>query len=55
VPGKDSAELRLDAIDALGAVRHHDEARGTLERLARSIIPTPARAHARMALGERAS
>jgi HEAT repeat protein len=52
IPGKDSAELRLDAIDALGAVRGHAEARAALERLARSILPTPARAHARLALGE---
>lgn len=52
IPGRDSSELRLDAIDALGTVRHHAEARATLERLARSILPTPARAHARLALGE---
>jgi HEAT repeat protein len=52
IPGKDSSELRLDAIDALGSVRHHPAARAALERLARSILPTPARAHARLALGE---
>lgn len=52
IPGKDSSELRLDAIDALGSVRHHPAARAVLERLARSILPTPARAHARLALGE---
>lgn len=52
IPGKDSSELRLDAIDALGSVRHHPAARSALERLARSILPTPARAHARLALGE---
>lgn len=52
IPGKDSAELRLDAIDALGSVRAHADARAALERLARSILPTPARAHARLALGE---
>jgi len=52
IPGKDSAELRLDAIDALGSVRHHPDARSVLERLARSILPTPARSHARLALGE---
>jgi HEAT repeat protein len=52
IPGKDSSELRLDAIDALGSVRHHADARSALERLARSILPTPARAHARLALGE---
>ncbi len=55
VPGKDAAELRLDAIDALGAARDHAEARAVLQRLARSIIPTPARAHARIALGETSS
>ena len=52
IPGKDSAELRLDAIDALGSVRHHPDARSVLERLARSMLPTPARSHARLALGE---
>ncbi|MDB4930793.1 MAG: repeat protein [Myxococcaceae bacterium] len=52
IPGKDSSELRLDAIDALGSVRRHADARAALERLARSILPTPARAHARLALGE---
>jgi HEAT repeat protein len=52
IPGKDSAELRLDAIDALGSVRAHADARAALERLARSILPTPTRAHARLALGE---
>jgi HEAT repeat protein len=52
IPGRDSSELRLDAIDALGSVRHHADARAALERLARSVLPTPARAHARLALGE---
>ena len=52
VPGADGSELRLDAIDALGAVRAETTARETLERLARSVLPTPARTHARMALGK---
>lgn len=51
IAGKDSSELRLDAIDALGSVRHHADARAALDRLARSVLPTPARAHARLALG----
>lgn len=53
IPGSDASELRLDAIDALGAAKGHADARATLERLARSILPSPARTHARMALGEK--